>query len=206
MQPTIRLSRLDAIRGAIAGSRAVAVRAAAHTLYDAAGHKVLPFAVQRAVRGAVESSASKLLMGAGVLEQSAATAARVLESNAARTAIAQGAGAAGRQVLKSVGAAAGAGALVDGGWALVRAVRQVRRGRMTQREAVVAVALEASTGAVATAAGTAAAALLVAATGGIAVPAVFVVGAAASLGAKMGLDAWLRTRSRGAIRAQLRST
>jgi hypothetical protein len=76
---------------------------------------------------------------------------------------------------------------------------------MTQREAAVHVAREASTGAAATAAGTAAAALLVAVTGGIAAPAVFMVAATASLGAKMGLDAWLKARKKGEIRAQLRA-
>ena len=58
----------------------------------------------------------------------------------------------------------------------------------------------------ATAAGTATAALLVAMTGGIAAPAVFAVAAATSLVAKMGLDAWLRVRAAGAIRAQLQPT
>jgi hypothetical protein len=38
-------------------------------------------------------------------------------------------------------------------------------------------------------------------TGGVAGPAVFVAGAAASLGAKAGLDAWLAVRERGEIRA-----
>jgi hypothetical protein len=113
------------------------------------------------------------------------------ESNAARAAAVQGARAAGRQVLRGVAASAGAGALVDGGWALVQAVRGVRAGHMTRRDAARHVAREAGTGAAATAAGTAAAAMLVAMTGGIATPAVFVVAAAASIGAKMGLDAWL---------------
>ena len=76
---------------------------------------------------------------------------------------------------------------MDGGWALVQAVRGVRAGQMTRRDAAMHVAREAGTGAAATAAGTAAAALLVAMTGGIATPAVFVVAAAASIGAKMGL-------------------
>jgi hypothetical protein len=105
-----------------------------------------------------------------------------------------------------VGAAAGAGALIDGGWALVQVVGRVKRGVMTRRQAVGHVAREASTGAAATAAGTAAAVLVVALTGGIGAPAVFLVGAAASLGAKAGLDAWLAARARGAIHAELGST
>ena len=77
----------------------------------------------------------------------------------------------GDRILRSVGAAAGAGAAIDGGWALVHAVRSVRRGSMTQREAVVHVVREATTGAAATAAGASAAVLLVALTGGVAAPA-----------------------------------
>lgn len=202
MKP-MRVSRLDALRGALAGSRAVALRAAAQSLFDAGGHRVLPAALQRAVKGAVENEASRLLVGAGLLEQGASGAVRLLESGAARVVAVQGARAAARQVLRTVGAAAGAGALLDGGWALVQAVRGVKRGEMTRQQAAVHVAREAGTGAAATAAGTAAAVLLVTVTGGVAAPAVFLVGAAASLGAKVGLDAWLRSRQLGAIRAQL---
>jgi hypothetical protein len=199
----MRLTRFDAVRGAIAGTKAVSVRAAAHALFEAGGRKVLPAAVQSAVRRAVESEASRLLVGVGVMEQSAASAVRILEGGAARAVAVTGAREASKQILRGVGAAAGAGALVDGGWALVQAVRSVQRGAMTRREAAGHVVREASTGAAATAAGTAAAALLVAATGGVAAPAVFMVGAAASLAAKMGLDAWLRARARGAIKAQI---
>jgi len=88
----------------------------------------------------------------------------------------------------------------------VQAVARVRSGSMSQRDAVVHVAQEAGTGAAATAAGAATAALLVAMTGGVAAPAVFMVAAAATLGAKMGLDALLRTRAAGAIRAVLQPT
>jgi hypothetical protein len=197
-----RVTRLDALRGVIAGSRAVSLRESALTLFQAGGRRVLPEAVQRAVRGAVEGEASKLLLGAGWLERGAAPAVRLIESGTARVVAVQGAQAAGRQILRSVGAAAGAGAMVDGGWALVQAVRAVQRGTLTRREAALHVVREAGTGAAATAAGTAAAALLVVATGGVAAPAVFMVGAAASLGAKLGLDAWLRARAAGAIVAQ----
>ncbi len=118
-------------------------------------------------------------------------AEKALEGTAARAAAVQGARAAGRQLLRGVAASAGAGALVDGGWAFFQAVRGVRAGTMTRKDAARHVAREAGTGAAATAAGTAAAAVLVAVTGGIATPAVFVVAAAASIGAKMGLDAWM---------------
>jgi hypothetical protein len=93
--------------------------------------------------------------------------------------------------------------LVDGGFALVHAVRRVRRGEMTKKEAALHVATEAGAGAAATAAGAAAAALVVAVTGGVAGPGVFFVGAATSLGARAGLDAWLRKREKGAIRVQI---
>ncbi|MGD0528716.1 MAG: hypothetical protein ABSE49_26505, partial [Polyangiaceae bacterium] len=102
--------------------------------------------------------------------------------------------------------AAAMGAFVDGGWATVEAVKGVRAGEMTQKQAAVHVAREAGTGALATAAGTATAALLVAVTGGIAAPALFAVAAVTSIGAKMGLDAWLRMRAAGAILAHLDQT
>ena len=44
--------------------------------------------------------------------------------------------------------------------------------------------------------------MLVSLTGGIAAPALFLVGAATSVGAKMGLDAWLDARAAGAIRVR----
>ncbi|MGH7296208.1 MAG: hypothetical protein ACRELB_14800, partial [Polyangiaceae bacterium] len=111
-----------------------------------------------------------------------------------------GARAAGRQIARNLGAAAGVGALVDGGWALVQARKRMKAGSMTQREAAAHVAREAGTGAAATVAGAAAAVLLVSLTGGIAAPALFLVGAATSVGAKMGLDVWLNARAAGAIR------
>jgi hypothetical protein len=191
----LRVTRQDALRGAIAGARAVGLRGAAQALFEAGGRKVLPPAAQQALRSAVERQAARLVAGVGLLESTASTAARVLEEGAARataqSAATQTVRAAGRQLLRGMTAAAGAGALIDGGWALLQAVRGVRRGEMTRREAAAHVAREAGTGAAATAAGTAAAALVVTLTGGVAAPAVFVVGAAASLGAKMGLDAWL---------------
>jgi hypothetical protein len=73
---------------------------------------------------------------------------------------------------------------------------------MTQREAAAYVAREAGTGAAATVAATAAAVMLVSLTGGMAAPALFIVGAATSVGAKMGLDAWLNARAAGAIRVR----
>lgn len=184
MTPT-KPSRLDALRGAIAGSRAVAIGAAARALFDAGGRRVLPPTLQRAVRGAVEREASLALSAIGV-------AARAIEKSPAPMMAVRGARAASRQLVRGVAGAAAAGAVLDGGWALFKSMRQVRAGTMTRQQAASHVAREAGSGAVATAAGTAAAALLIAVTGGIATPAVFAVAAAASIGAKAGLDAWLR--------------
>jgi hypothetical protein len=200
---SFRITRRDAVRASIAGTQGAAAQGAAHVLFEAGGRSVLPASVQRVVRGAVESEASRLLAGVAALEPGVAATARMLDSATVRAVAVQTARAAGRQVLRSVSVAAGAGAALDGGWALVQAIRRVRRGSMTRREAVAYVAREASTGAAATAAGTAAAVLLVTVTGGFAGPAVFLVGAAASVGAKAGLDAWLAARARGAIQAEV---
>jgi hypothetical protein len=201
----LRIRRVDAVRGAVAGSGGASARTAAQVLFNAGGNKVLPVVVQRAVRSTVERQASKLLTGAGLLEHASA-AGRLMEGRTARNVVLHGARAAGRQVFRSIGAAAAVGALVDGGWATMQAVKGVRAGSMTQKEAAAHVAREAGTGALATAAGTATAALLVAMTGGIAAPALFAVAAVVSMGAKMGLDEWLKVRAAGAIRAQLQAT
>jgi hypothetical protein len=201
----LRIQRVDAVRGAVAGSGGASVRVAAQALFDAGGNKVLPVVVQRAVRSTVERQASRLLTGAGLLEHASA-AGRLMEGNTTHAAVLHGARAAGRQIFRSIGAAAAVGAFVDGGWATVQAVKGVRAGSMSEKEAVVHVAREAGTGALATAAGTATAALLVAMTGGIAAPALFAVAAVVSMGAKMGLDGWLRRRAAGAIRAHLQPT
>jgi hypothetical protein len=198
-----RVTRRDALRGSVAGTQGHAARCAAHALFEAGGRAVLPAPVQSAVRVAVEREASRVLAAVGVLESGTTSAARMLEGGAARTVAGQTARAAGRQILRSVGAAAGAGAVIDGGWALVQAVRGVRRGSMTRREAAEHVAREAATGAVATAAGATAAVLLVALTGGVAAPAVFLVGAAASVGAKAGLDRWLHARLPGQVEVRV---
>ena len=187
------------MRASVAGAKAASARTSSVVLFRAGGQRVLPAAVQNAVRGAVEREASRIL-AVGALEGATASA-RMLEGGAVRAVASQTVRAAGRQVLRAVTAAAGAGALIDGGWALVQVVGRVRGGAMTRRDAAAYVAREAGTGAAATAAGTAAAAMLVALTGGMAAPAVFMVGAAASLGAKVGLDAWLSARTRGQIRA-----
>jgi hypothetical protein len=206
----LKVTPRDALRAAMAGTQGSLVTGAAQTLYEAGGKAMLPTTVQHALRGAVEGEASRMLAGVGLLASGTAATARVMESGAAsgvtsgavRAVATRTAAAAGRQILRGVGVAALGGALVDGGWALAQAIRRVRRGTMNKQQAAIHVATQAGTGAAATAAGAAAAALLVVMTGGVAAPAVFVVGAAASMGAKAGLDAWLRARAKGAIRAQ----
>jgi hypothetical protein len=191
----LRITRRDALRASAAGSRGVAASGAAHALFEAGGGAILPAQLQSALRASVEHEASRLLTRAGLIESGATTTtARLLEGGAAKEIVSQSARAAGRQILRGVGAAAGAGAVIDGGWALVQAIGRVRRGVMTQRQAAAFVVREASTGAAATAAGATAAVLLVALTGGVAAPAIFLVGAAASVGAKVGLDRWLDGR------------
>ncbi len=195
----IRVTRRDALRGSIAGSQGQTARYGAQVLFEAGGNAILPASVRNAVRVTVERESSRALTAVGLLESSVTTTARMLEGGAARTVATQTARIAGRQILRSVGAAAGAGALIDGGWALVQAVRGVRHGSMTRREAAAHVAREATTGAAATAAGTTAAVLLVALTGGVAAPAVFLFGAAASVGANMSLDRWLGVQAEASV-------
>ncbi|MDP8999896.1 MAG: hypothetical protein M3O46_07270 [Myxococcota bacterium] len=193
----LRLTRRDAVRGAVAGAHGVSAGVAARALFEAGGRRVLPASVQEAVKSAVESQASRVLAvhaGDRMLESGAAAATAIVEGSVARSVVAQTVRGAARQILRGIAASAGAGAAIDGGWALATAVRQVRGDNMTRREAVGHVAREAATGALATAAGTAAAATLVTLTGGVAAPALFMVGAVASVGAKMGLQAWLRDR------------
>src|SRR5580704_15149828 len=154
--------RRDAIRSSVAGAEAVAARTAAQTLFESGGRKLLPATLQRVLRGAVEREASRVLGGVPLLEAGASGAvARGVESTAMQTVVGQTVRAASRQVLRSVTAAAGAGAVIDGGWALVQVAGRVKTGAMTRREAARHVVREASTGAAATAAGTAAAAMVV---------------------------------------------
>jgi hypothetical protein len=190
-----RQSGRDLARGGIAGAEGIATREAAQTLFRLGGERVLPTAARDALRAAVESGASNMLASASVLESNAAAA--VVPGLAAQTIR-----TAARRIAGRLGVAAGAGAVIDGGWAVVHAVRRVRDGSLTRRQATGHVVREVCTGAAATAAGAGAAALLVALTGGVAAPALFVVGATASVGVKAGLDGWLGRWS-GTIRVKL---
>lgn len=206
-----RLNRRDAVRALVSGGEAVALRSAAHVLFEAGGRRVLPVAAQAALRSTLEREAKRLMMGVGGLLKEGATAAApaarvaaggeaaAVATTTARAVIAPTARIAAQQVLRGVGRAAGIGAILDGAWGTVEAIARVRNRTMTPRQAVVHVAKEASTGAAATAAGAAAAAAVVTVTGGLAVPAVFFVGAAASIATKISLMAWIERRAMSAL-------
>lgn len=200
MEP-IRLSKRDALRAMFAGARGVALRPVAQQLYDLGGRTVLPAAAQQAVRGALEHEATRLFSGVGLLAEGAAAKAlgagapSVLASSSTKALAVTGARAAGQQMLRGIGRAAGIGALIDGAWGAAEAGYRFKKGTMTGREAFVHVAKEAGTGAAATAAGAVAAALVVTMTGGLAIPAVFMVGAVTSIGAKIGLMRMLAPRA-----------
>ena len=74
--------------------------------------------------------------------------------------------------------------MLDGAVAGVEAIIAVRNGSTDKKSAVIHVAKEATTGAIATGAGVLLGAGLVALTGGIAAPVVFAVGALGSIGTK----------------------
>jgi hypothetical protein len=196
---TIRVTKRDALRAMFAGARGVALRPAAQRLYELGGRAILPEVAQGAIRGALETQATQIFSGAGLLVEGAgamkqlrapAIAAETTKAVALTTAK-----AAGQQVLRGIGRAAGVGALIDGAWGAAEAGYRYKNGTMTAREACVHVAKEAGTGAAATAAGAAAAALVVTMTGGVAIPAVFMVGALTSIGAKVGLTRWIGARA-----------
>lgn len=86
--------------------------------------------------------------------------------------------------------AAGAGALIDGIASGIDATRAYQQGEITGRQVVVRIALDATTGAIAAGAGVALGACAVIVLGGLSAPALFVVGATGSLGAKQALR-WL---------------
>lgn len=196
----------DSIRAVIAGSHAARVVASSTTLFETAGKRLLTESARTALRGAVERGASRAIaavagplfepvaslgarpaafLGAGA--HSAGDAAAIARS--AATGLGKHAArAAAKEVLKGAGRAAGIGFVVDGAVASVEAVLAVRSGSADMKTAAKHVAKEASSGAVATGAGVLLGAGLVALTGGLATPAVFVVGAIGAIGTKR----WLR--------------
>jgi hypothetical protein len=207
-----RLSPRDALRAMVAGAGGASVRAAAQKLYALGGRAILPLTAQRALRAAVEVHAGNLLGGAGGAAERALAVARTLKQPAARTTATRvvavhatrglAARAAARQVFRGIGGAAGVGAVIDGVWGAAVATYRVRNGSMTHGAAWAHVAKEAGTGAISTAIGVTAAAAVVGATGVLAVPAVFVVGAATSIAAKIALTRWIDARTIGVLPAE----
>jgi hypothetical protein len=194
----IRVTKRDALRAMFAGARGVALRPVAQRLYELGGRAVLPPVAQSAIRGALEAEATSLFAGAGLLVEGANVMKALpgrLASESSKAVVATTARAAGQQLLRGVGRAAGIGALIDGAWGAAEAGYRYKKGTMTARQAALHVAKEAGTGAAATAAGAAAAALVVTMTGGVAIPAVFMVGAITSIGAKLGLMRFIGSRA-----------
>jgi hypothetical protein len=109
---------------------------------------------------------------------------------AAGAAVRVATGSAADQLSTAARRAAGAGALIDGVVSGIDATRAYQQGEITGRQVVVRVALDAATGAIAAGAGVALGAGAITVLGGLSAPALFVVGATGSLGAKRALR-WL---------------
>jgi len=194
---TVRLA--DSLRAAVAGSHAARLVASSTALFEAGGKHVLSDGAKAAVRGVAERGAARAIAQASgaLFEPVAALGAKPIAavraalpaSGAVAKAAAKGIGKqaariAAKEVLKGAGRAAGIGFVVDGAVASIEAIAAVRDGTSDKEAAVKHVAKEATTGALATAAGVLAGAGLVALTGGVATPVVFAVGALSSIGTK----------------------
>jgi hypothetical protein len=186
---------LHFIRANVAGAEAMAVRTAAETLFETGGKRLLAEGAQKAIRELAENSAKAILgtfapstlarvagaaeLTVGAVQSAATELTKGVVKQAGVTAV--------KEVLKGAGKAAGVGFVVDGVFGGVEAALAYKNGKMTGKEAAVHVSKEAGTGALATGAGVAVAAGVVALTGGLAAPVVFVIGAGAAIGAKQGL-------------------
>ncbi|NUQ75366.1 MAG: hypothetical protein HUU21_17595 [Polyangiaceae bacterium] len=190
---------LHLIRANVAGAEAVAIRGAAETLFETGGKRLLAEGAQKAIRELAENSAKAILgsfaptalaRALGAAELTTATvqsAATELAKGAGKAVVRETGKAAMKEVLKGAGKAAGVGFVVDGVFGGVEAALAYKKGTMTGKEAAVHISTEAGTGALATGAGVAVAAGIVALTGGLAAPVVFVIGAGSAIGAKQGL-------------------
>ncbi len=176
----------DAVRGMAAAREGVALARAAAALYEAGGSAVLTPSLQAAVRTSAERVAGNVL-GEGATMIARDAGAKLL--GGVGSAVVR---SAGKQILKGTGKAAGIGFAIDGAFAAYDAVRALRAGEITRKQAFAHVGKEAATGALATAAGTLACVGLVALTGPLSIPALVVCGAGASLGAKTALRRWVK--------------
>jgi len=198
---------VDSLRAAIAGGEAARVLVASTTLFEAGGKRLLSEGAKVALRGAVERGATRAIamvsgplfepvaaLGAKPAVATASAASASAPASIAKAAASgvgkQAARLAAKEVLKGAGKAAGIGFAIDGAIASVEAVAAVRNGSADVKTAVKHVAKEASTGAIATGAGVLLGAGLVAVTGGLATPVVFVVGAVGAIGTKRLLSSW----------------
>lgn len=178
------LAKATAKNAAKAGSKAVVKAGAKNSVEQAA-----KAAVKASTKSGAQSAAKLAVKQGGKTAVKAGTKIAVTEG--AKSAVQQGGAAAaktlGCEILKKAGGAAGMGAVLDGAFASAEALHGVCTGNMTKTEAAKHVAFEATTGAAATSAGVGIAAVTVALTGGIAAPAVFIIGAGSTLAAKFGL-------------------
>lgn len=179
---------IEVARASIAGGEAVAVRAAAETLFEAGGKKVLSAGSQRFGREVLTRFTEKALAGAPALLGRAARAATpVLGKESAKSVAREAAKAASKEIAKGAGRAAGLGLVLDGAIGAYEGVTAYREGTKTAREAVVHAGTEAGTGALASAGGVLAAAAMVALVGGLAAPVVFGIGAVTTVSLKLGM-------------------
>ncbi len=175
------------VRCTLTGKAALAVGEAGAVLFDAGGKDVLSDAVRESAREWVSGGVER-----GMKQVAPKIAARVLEGEGRKAVAgpaAMTAGAAAARSLSVVGKAGAVGAVLDAGFATVRAVKAVQAGEMTNAEARVFVLKEAGTGAAAGMAGVALATGAVALLGPLAPGVLFGVGALGSLGTKLGLAA-----------------
>ncbi|MBS2016248.1 MAG: hypothetical protein JST00_25420 [Deltaproteobacteria bacterium] len=189
-------SLADSLRAAIAGGQAARVLAASAALFEAGGKHLLSDATKSAVRTVAEKGAEKAIaMAAGPLFEPVKalgakpvallrTSGGAIAKQSTRAVGKAAARVAAKEVAKGAGRAAGIGFVIDGAVASIEAVSAVRNGSADRATAVRYVAVEATTGAIATGAGVLLGAGLVAVTGGLAAPVVFAVGALGSIGTK----------------------
>lgn len=198
------VSILETLRASVAGSGAVRVASSALTLFHAGGRKILGTTAQAALRAAAERGAARAMspvieaatalpqLGrAGAKNALATPGSAGLATTGARAVSGALARTAAREVLRGASRAAAIGFVVDGAIAGVEAVIAVRNGSAERDKALVHVAKEAASGAIATGAGVLVGAGLVAVTGGLATPVVFAASAAGSIGVKRYVRRWL---------------
>jgi hypothetical protein len=190
----------EVVRASIAGGEAVAVRAAAETLFQAGGKKVLSEGTQRVGREVLSRAVGRVLVGApALLGRVAEAATPTLGTESAKLVAREAAKAAGKEIARGAGRAAGLGFVLDGAIGGYEGLSAYRSGNKTAREAIAHASKEAGTGAVASAGGVLAAAAMVALVGGLGAPVVFGIGAVTSISLKLGLRGILDRRSKALV-------